>query len=277
MRIYVAASSKELDRAKRVIAMVERSEGLKITFDWTKDIEQATVPDASLLMDARCISAGADLRGVWECDVLWLLMPAVSSFGAATEHGYAIAKGKRVVTSGCRDTGIWRVCAEAVFVNKDMRHADDMALLWLLSESSQVNRHSVSDRTTLVMKPNPRDGCYNCSRRTCTESGLYWHCPETKTEDITHFVRRGYSKPADCTSWRYETGAEQNCSNCFRNDKGRCTARILAEKDVVVKHASNGTRPDWCPGWIVRTARCIHGFEQGLCSRVDCDYAAVIP
>ncbi len=91
MRIYVAGASREIERAKRVMAML-REAGHTITFDWAAHIEQVNhaAPTNFAIRDG---SATADMDGVidaWEeRGALVLLHPAVGvpTVGAWTEFG----------------------------------------------------------------------------------------------------------------------------------------------------------------------------------------------
>ncbi len=87
MKIYVAGSSKELDRVEGVIARL-RSAGHMITHDWTKAVRAA--PDDHAITDEHARQcAEADVRGVYDADVVWLLIPEVKSEGAFFELGAA--------------------------------------------------------------------------------------------------------------------------------------------------------------------------------------------
>ncbi len=98
--VYVAASSKELGRAKTVMSML-RNAGHTVTHDWPAIIEargMANPVDAT--EDERWDWAIDDLAGVAKADVLWLLVPAENGAGAFVELGYALARKKPVICSG---------------------------------------------------------------------------------------------------------------------------------------------------------------------------------
>lgn len=110
--VYVAGSSAQLDRVKSVMVQL-RALGHKVTHDWPSLVEAvgtANPPDAEL--NQRRAWATEDLDGVYEADVLWLLMPANEpSFGAGVEFGYALARGLPIVVSGCHSASIFTALA----------------------------------------------------------------------------------------------------------------------------------------------------------------------
>lgn len=90
MRVYVAGASKELDRAKAVIATL-REAGYTITFDWVEEVER--VGDANPAdPGVRLMSAHKDVDGVQSADVFVLLHPGLenNSTGCWFELGLAI-------------------------------------------------------------------------------------------------------------------------------------------------------------------------------------------
>lgn len=106
--IYVAASSKQLWRAKQAMAAL-RERGYTISHDWVLDVEtvgSANPPDAS--DTDRETWAYADLKGVRTADAVWVLMPAENpSFGAGVEFGVALGCGIPIIASGCNNTSIF--------------------------------------------------------------------------------------------------------------------------------------------------------------------------
>lgn len=99
MKIYVAGASKELDRARRVMARLRES-GHEITEDWTVPVaEKGAMPATK---DARMAAADADIAGVYLADLFILLHPApgVSTTGAWFELGlwYGLREGFTIVS-----------------------------------------------------------------------------------------------------------------------------------------------------------------------------------
>jgi hypothetical protein len=129
MRIYVAASSKELGRAKWAMDAV-RKLGHDITHDWVQCVEEeGEANPASASYTQRANWAEDDLCGVQEADVLWLLMPESEGFGAAVELGYALSKPyKRVVVSGCHERTIFTALANACYDNDGAALAQEFSL-----------------------------------------------------------------------------------------------------------------------------------------------------
>lgn len=76
MRVYVAGSSKDIDRCERAVARC-REAGFTITEDWVAEM-RASAPDAQLDADHLMACAKADIRGVETADVVWLLAPPAS-------------------------------------------------------------------------------------------------------------------------------------------------------------------------------------------------------
>lgn len=100
MRVYVAASSKQLDRARAAMAQL-RAAGHTVTHDWPTIIEaRGTANPLDATDDERWDWAIDDLEGVKAADVLWFLVPAEEGAGAFVELGYALAIKKPVICSG---------------------------------------------------------------------------------------------------------------------------------------------------------------------------------
>lgn len=124
LRVYVAASSNELARAKWAIKEL-RELGHVVTHDWPAEVESvgsANPPDAR--ETDRVIWADGDLVGIEEADVFWLLMPEAEGFGAGVELGYALAMGHfvggpspRVVCSGPVARSIFTALADKLYIH----------------------------------------------------------------------------------------------------------------------------------------------------------------
>jgi hypothetical protein len=101
-RIYVAAASSEIPRAKQAAEWLKTA-GLAVVSTWTDVIEAVgDANPASATVENRYSWSFADLRQVDECDLLWFLVPpgASPTRGAWLEVGYARAKDKLLVFSG---------------------------------------------------------------------------------------------------------------------------------------------------------------------------------
>ncbi len=110
-RVYVAASSKELGRAKAAMALL-REYGHEVTHDWVAEVEEvgSANPEHATVAD-KCRWAKADLDGVRAADLIWLLMPDQGGLGAYWEAGYAQALGKGLIVSGKHRRSIFTVYA----------------------------------------------------------------------------------------------------------------------------------------------------------------------
>ena len=95
--VYVAASSREVQRAADVIALC-RAEGLIVTYDWTKDVLEygGGIPDDV----ARQRIADQDMAGVMRARSLILLVPHDGTSGGGYEAGVAAAFGRFIVCAG---------------------------------------------------------------------------------------------------------------------------------------------------------------------------------
>lgn len=88
LRVYVAAGSHDLERARRVMRLV-REAGGSITFDWTagREGELAKYPtDADVPAPLRRMLATRCLVGVRSAELLWLLSSKRKSEGRTWEH-----------------------------------------------------------------------------------------------------------------------------------------------------------------------------------------------
>jgi hypothetical protein len=90
MRIYIAGSSKEVERVKHWQGQA-RLRGHQITHDWTGDVI-ANPNDSALTPEHMRRAASEDFAGVYRCSVFWLLAPEVKSEGAFFELGVAYCR-----------------------------------------------------------------------------------------------------------------------------------------------------------------------------------------
>lgn len=99
MKIYIAGSSNELERAETAIS-VANGAGMVVTFDWTRLVRE--VGDANpkaATQSQKQHWAWNDLEGVKLADLFWLLTPKTHSVGAWVEMGFAIAQNIPVIAS----------------------------------------------------------------------------------------------------------------------------------------------------------------------------------
>lgn len=102
-RIYVACSSRDIERAERAISAI-RAAGGEVTFDWTVDVRRYGSNAPNRETGLRC--ATADLEGVATADVV-IVIDGEYSYGRIVEHGAALALRKPVVVSGAPQGRIW--------------------------------------------------------------------------------------------------------------------------------------------------------------------------
>jgi nucleoside 2-deoxyribosyltransferase len=99
MRVYVAGASKEPGRVRAAMDAVLAA-GAEVTLDWLDAIEKAGASNEGLDDETRTLAAEADLEGVADADVVWVLAPEAQSAGCWVELGYALALRKLVLVSG---------------------------------------------------------------------------------------------------------------------------------------------------------------------------------
>jgi hypothetical protein len=134
LKVYVACSSKELDRAERAMSEIRRRGGT-ITFDWTPDVRQWGPQAPNPVIGLRC--AMADLNGVRDADVV-LVLDGELSYGRTIEHGAALALGKTLVVSGPALGRIWETLEHA-------RVDDDAAAIdAVFSRGCAIARHAAT-------------------------------------------------------------------------------------------------------------------------------------
>lgn len=75
LRVYVAGSSREIERAERMIAEVRAIPGVEITFDWAAAIRQAGAANEGLTDEQAIEASHACIEGVLNADVFVALLP----------------------------------------------------------------------------------------------------------------------------------------------------------------------------------------------------------
>jgi hypothetical protein len=131
MRIYVAGSSAEIDRARAFIAAVREIPGAAITMDWPAFMEASGAADHELPIERLVEGAEEDLRGVMEADVVVLLAPTgPASRGLQTELGIAGCNATLAVGDTTRPVIARGLGLFGVLVN-EWAPSDAEALAWL--------------------------------------------------------------------------------------------------------------------------------------------------
>lgn len=118
LRVYVAASSAEGARARRVMDSVNRLPGCVVAHDWLAVMERAPAPDRALPRTDAAMYAAEGLAAVASCDVFWLLAPMWPTRGAWVELGVAISSLRTIIVSGD--------CAQSIFcaLGREFEQAD---------------------------------------------------------------------------------------------------------------------------------------------------------
>ena len=98
--VYVAGVSKELERCKYWIAELEKT-GIRVTTDWTKPVEKYGSSGVELSQAEKWFFARANLRGIQESDIMWLLAPPpeATSIGMWIEFGYSFWQVRKILIS----------------------------------------------------------------------------------------------------------------------------------------------------------------------------------
>lgn len=102
-RVYVAASSREVERVRRCQALAAEW-GWELTLDWLTpmlaNIDRG-VRDTDLPADEQHRHAEEDRMAIYAANLVWFLAPNAPTKGAWYELGWAHGIGKPVVVSGC--------------------------------------------------------------------------------------------------------------------------------------------------------------------------------
>lgn len=115
MIVYIAGSSKELDRARKYMRAVRESDGLELALDWTVEIEANRSANVGLGFGTRRAAAGADLEAIKFADVVWLLVPKTRTSGAWVEMGFTLANRIALICSGKTTQSIFCSLADHEF------------------------------------------------------------------------------------------------------------------------------------------------------------------
>ena len=122
LRIYLAGASRELDRVLPMVERLERSGLVVLHSRWWDAVQAHGVGnDHALTREQQAGYADADLEGVRDAELVWVLWPEARSVGAALEYGFALASCIHTVVTG-------PTAHECIFTAKaNYRDADDWA------------------------------------------------------------------------------------------------------------------------------------------------------
>ena len=193
LKVYLAGSSRELDDVKRYMAAL-RDAGIEITADWVAAIEAAG--DANPADDeVRRKASDADLDGVDDADIVWLMVPREGSAGAWVELGYAIAHAKTIVVSG-----EYRKCTFTVEADVLLEH-HEAALAWIIETSKPALcwRLTFGDGTSLFLYDKTEEGARTrmAAKQTAGETFLRAGKGEETLQSLGPVVACDEAPPVD--------------------------------------------------------------------------------
>ena len=101
IRVYVAGSSQEMNRASKWINAINELSTHMITLDWTRKIRDAGSSNPQhWTMEQKTAAACETLDAVADADVFWMLVPNTRSQGSWVELGVAYGRGIPIYASG---------------------------------------------------------------------------------------------------------------------------------------------------------------------------------
>lgn len=101
-QIYIAGSSRELDRVQQAMAAAVAL-GFTNAYDWTRAVAASPIHDRDMPRAARLHHAHTEVAAVVDSPFFWLLVPNEGGRGAWVEYGMAVNGGELdqvVVASG---------------------------------------------------------------------------------------------------------------------------------------------------------------------------------
>ena len=139
-RVYVAASSREYERARRAMRVIE-ARGAKVAIDWTFPVEQLSQHRCSTadMSDGYAREAAEkNLLALRDSTALLFLTPQTISRDSWVELGFALALGLDVAVAGS-------AACHSISTRLAPRFAtDEEAIAWLLDAErrrAEVTRH----------------------------------------------------------------------------------------------------------------------------------------
>jgi hypothetical protein len=130
LRVYIAGSSKELDRVRAMAAAIDAMEHLEITERWWIGAEAWAGRDSEQSTAHALAAARACRDGVRAADLLVMLMPESASGGSMVELGIAIELNMWIILSDA-------VPHRSVFYAFADRVDHDLDVLRLLREAAK--------------------------------------------------------------------------------------------------------------------------------------------
>ena len=100
LRVYIAGSSRELDRAQKAAQLIQGIPGVVIVSEWVQCIQDVGASNPKAKEWQRREWAESDLTGVACSDLFWALLPMTPTSGFWFEWGYAVRARTTVLASG---------------------------------------------------------------------------------------------------------------------------------------------------------------------------------
>lgn len=121
MLVYLAASSRERERARHWLDALSAHPHLRLAHDWLAHIEAEHRPDHAIPLAEQLDYALGDLSGIERCDVVWLLAPMTVTKGAWFECGFAYGLKRANGTPGWLVSGDAASCIFASLADQLVR------------------------------------------------------------------------------------------------------------------------------------------------------------
>jgi hypothetical protein len=133
LKVYVAGASREIERAKRMMAAVQHH-GMVVAYDWPARIEEAGSANEGLTAAVSKAASLEALGGVASSHVFWFLLPNDTTIGAYVELGYflGIGKGIAIGSGGAHGVSIFTATFHVTF------DTDEQALEWLAGKWEDI-------------------------------------------------------------------------------------------------------------------------------------------
>jgi hypothetical protein len=117
MKVYVAASSRDLDRAETIMDLC-RAHKLEVTSTWVEKIRASGAANEGLTPQQQRDAAVGCIHEVLNADALLLVAPPPGvGIGAYVEMGAALTNSKLVVVAEGRDRSVFFAMADHQFSN----------------------------------------------------------------------------------------------------------------------------------------------------------------
>lgn len=145
--VYVAAGSDEMERAKKWIAAL-RAKNIPVTCTWPEVIEKeqgvANPREAPLEQKLKwCLK---DIQEALSSQILWLLMPTKTSFGATFEFAFFVALTDKAETMTIV-SGDWKKSIFTAFAAPNVFDTDEEAFNTIASAYEEAREEAAQPPT----------------------------------------------------------------------------------------------------------------------------------